>query len=70
MYFGAFGSAAWVAFAKTGNPAHGGLPAWPAFNTTTRPTMVLGPTCALVNDLYGDERRALAALRARTRAGA
>jgi len=30
---------AWVAFARTGNPNHGGLADWPAFNLEDRPTM-------------------------------
>lgn len=33
-------SGALVAFAKTGAPAHAGLPAWPAYSSATRPTMV------------------------------
>ena len=31
---------AWIAFARTGDPNHGGLAKWPAFNLETRPTMV------------------------------
>ena len=31
---------AWVVFARTGNPNHAGLAAWPAFSLETRPTMV------------------------------
>jgi para-nitrobenzyl esterase len=33
-------SAALVAFTKTGDPNHAGLPTWPRFNPTERPTMV------------------------------
>ena len=33
-------SRALVAFARTGNPSHPGLPAWPAFTATGRATMV------------------------------
>jgi para-nitrobenzyl esterase len=33
-------SGAFVAFARTGKPAHPGLPTWPAYNTSVRPTMV------------------------------
>ena len=33
-------SAALVAFTKTGNPNHAGLPAWPAYQASSRPVMV------------------------------
>ena len=56
-------SRAWVAFARTGNPSHAGLPAWPAFTPSGRATMVFDRECRMVNDLYGEERRAMAALR-------
>jgi len=59
-------SGAWVAFAKTGNPNHKGLPNWPAFNTSQRATMILNTECKVVNDPYGEERRALASFRQKT----
>ncbi len=56
-------SAAWAAFAKTGNPNHKGLPNWPTFDTKTRPTMIFDNNCRVVNDPYGAERVALSSLR-------
>jgi para-nitrobenzyl esterase len=50
---------AWVAFARTGNPSHAGLPAWGAFNTTTRTTMIFDKECRVVNDPNGVEQRLL-----------
>ena len=58
-------SAAWVAFARTGNPNHRGMPDWPAFNTTERPTMVFGNETRMVNDPGREERLALKAIRDR-----
>jgi para-nitrobenzyl esterase len=59
-------SGAWVAFARTGNPNHKGFPNWPAFNTSQRATMILNTECKVVNDPYGEERRALASFRQKT----
>jgi para-nitrobenzyl esterase len=56
-------SAAWAAFARTGNPNHKGLPKWPAFNTTERATMIFDNRCEAVNDPHREERLALASLR-------
>jgi para-nitrobenzyl esterase len=56
-------SAAWAAFARTGNPGHKGLPAWPKFDTAKRATMIFNHECKVVNDPNGEERKALAALR-------
>lgn len=56
-------SSAWAAFAKSGNPNHTGLPNWPRFETSTRPTMVFDNTCKLENDPAGAERQALANLK-------
>ena len=58
-----------AAFARTGVPDHAGLPHWPAFDTTTRPTMVFGPRTRVVSDVWGEERRAMAAMRARRDGG-
>jgi para-nitrobenzyl esterase len=58
-------SAAWVAFARTGNPNHRGIPQWPAFNSTSRPTMVFGDETKMVNDPGREERLALKAIRER-----
>ncbi len=59
-------SRAWVTFARTGNPSHGGLPPWPAFTPAMRATMVFDRECRVANDPHGEERRAQAALRMRT----
>jgi para-nitrobenzyl esterase len=56
-------SAAWAAFARTGNPDHADMPHWPAFNPEEYPTMVFGSEVAVANDPNKDERLALAALR-------
>ena len=57
-------SAAWVAFARSGNPSHKGIPQWTAFNETNRPTMVFSEKqTRLVNDPGHDERLALKAIR-------
>jgi len=54
-------SKAWVAFARTGNPNHSGLPTWQPFETTRRATMVFNNECKVVNDPYRDERLAVQA---------
>ena len=53
---------AWVAFARTGNPNHTGLPDWPAYDATTRATMIFDAESRVVNDPGGAQRRALEAL--------
>ena len=58
-------SAAWVAFARTGNPNHRGIPQWSAFDATRRPTMVFADEVRAVNDPGGEERLALKAIRDR-----
>ncbi len=36
---------AWIAFARSGNPGHAGLPDWPPYEHGRHATMVLGNTC-------------------------
>ena len=43
---------AWLSFARTGHPG------WPAYDLTTRPTMLLGETCEVVSDPMSKERAA------------
>jgi len=60
-------SEAWVAFARTGNPNHTGIPTWEPWNPMRWPTMVFNTDIRAVDDPWGEERRAMAA--ARTNAG-
>jgi para-nitrobenzyl esterase len=50
---------AWLAFARTGNPNHKGLPKWPEFTAAQCPTMVFDHTCAVANAPDADHRRLL-----------
>ncbi|MEM7437701.1 MAG: carboxylesterase family protein [Myxococcota bacterium] len=52
---------AWVAFAETGDPNHGGMPSWPPYDTVDRPTMLFDtsddePLSAIADDPDGTER--------------
>jgi para-nitrobenzyl esterase len=49
-------SRAWAAFARTGNPSHDEIPAWPAYTLEQRATMFLNAECKVVNDPYREER--------------
>jgi len=51
-------SSAWIAFARSGNPNHPGLPSWPAYTAEARATMVFDDTCHVVDDPGGAERKA------------
>lgn len=46
-------STAWVSFARTGNPNHGGLQNWPAYTPDTRRTMYFDAPCSVRNDAEG-----------------
>lgn len=43
-------SAAWAAFARTGDPNSPGLPKWPAYSATGRDTMLFNNECRVVSD--------------------
>ena len=53
---------AWIAFARTGRPAHEGIGEWPAYNAATRPTMIFDRQSGLENDPFQVERLALEAV--------
>jgi len=43
-------SAAWAAFARTGNPNTSKLPAWPAYSAGSRDTMLFNNECRVGRD--------------------
>jgi para-nitrobenzyl esterase len=47
---------AWVAFARSGDPSHAGIPAWPPYAAPRRATLELGATCRVL-DAPGEARR-------------
>ncbi len=49
-------SGAWVAFARSGNPNHPGLPTWKPYDNERRATMILNDECRLVDDPHRTER--------------
>jgi len=54
---------AWLAFARSGDPAAKAVGAWSAYDETKRPTMVFDTRASREeNDPFGEERRALEAL--------
>jgi para-nitrobenzyl esterase len=56
-------SAAWAAFARTGNPDHADMPHWPAFEPGALPTMMFGKEVRVANDPNRETRLAFAELR-------
>jgi para-nitrobenzyl esterase len=52
-------SAAWIAFARTGNPNTDGLPVWPAYDLENRTTMVFNIDSHIQKDPYENIRRIL-----------
>ena len=53
--------AAWVAFARTGNPNHSGLTHWPAYQAQTKSTMIFDSPCRVKSDPEGEGLRLIAA---------
>jgi para-nitrobenzyl esterase len=49
---------AWINFAKSGNPNHGNLPNWPAYDVEMRETMIFGEECKVEKALFEKERTA------------
>ena len=49
-------SAAWIAFAKTGDPNTPPLPQWPAYSAASRDTMVINHISRVVKDPDREER--------------
>ncbi|HTA44829.1 MAG TPA: carboxylesterase/lipase family protein [Bryobacteraceae bacterium] len=58
-------SAAWVAFARTGNPNHKGIPHWDPFTMEKRATMIWNNESRAVNDPFREERLARTAVNAK-----
>jgi para-nitrobenzyl esterase len=53
---------AFVAFARSGDPNNARMPAWKAYDTASRPTMVVNQNCRMVNDYLGGDRVASQAI--------
>lgn len=53
-------SDAFIAFARTGNPAHRGIPRWQPYELPARSTMVFDAQSQLVDDPRGEERKLFA----------
>jgi len=47
---------AWVAFAKSGNPNHAGIPDWPAYTPDKRQTMIFNSTSRVENEPWSELR--------------
>jgi para-nitrobenzyl esterase len=56
-------SAAWLAFARGGNPNNPRTVVWPAYGLADRATLVFDVKSRVVNDFRGDERTLLASLK-------
>lgn len=54
--------AAFVAFARSGDPNNPRMPEWKPYDTASRATMVVDEQCRVVNDFHGADRIASAAL--------
>jgi para-nitrobenzyl esterase len=52
-------SDAWIAFARDGDPNHGGIPKWQPYSVDERMTMIFDAECSVESDPFGGERRVL-----------
>jgi len=52
-------SAAWLAFARTGDPNSALIPAWPAYDAARRATIVFNIHSRVVDDPFAATRRAV-----------
>jgi para-nitrobenzyl esterase len=52
-------SEAWIHFARSGNPNHGGIPNLPSFSVENCPTMIFDTPCKMQNNPDKEERRAI-----------
>jgi para-nitrobenzyl esterase len=50
-------SATWAAFAHSGKPEHSAIPQWPAYEPTSRATMILDTEWRVENDPRGETRK-------------
>jgi para-nitrobenzyl esterase len=50
-------SATWASFARTGKPDNPAIPAWPAYTTGERATMVFDTRCSVLNDPDAEARQ-------------
>jgi len=55
-------SAAWAAFARTGDPNHADMPTWAPFNPTDYPTMIFGDQVRAAHDPNRETRLAIEAV--------
>ena len=55
-------SNAWVAFARTGNPNHAGMPQWAPYDEQSRLTMIFDTECRVVGDPTRTDRLNLKAV--------
>ena len=51
---------AWIRFARTGDPNHAAIPAWPKFSPKTVPTMIFDDKVKVALDSDGAERKSVA----------
>jgi para-nitrobenzyl esterase len=52
-------SQAWINFAKTGDPNHGGLPHWPPVSSDKLPTMIFDDVCEAKENPDGAEQKVM-----------